>query len=32
MFLAISISLVMIIVKEDFLLIKYVVTIFLTDL
>src|SRR5258706_152662 len=31
LFLAISISLVLIIVKEDFLLIKYVVTIFLTD-
>jgi hypothetical protein len=31
MFLAISISLVLIIVKEDFLLTKYVITIFLTD-
>src|SRR5258706_13806312 len=31
LFLAISISLVMIIVKEDFLLIKYVITLFLTD-
>src|SRR5258706_8803619 len=31
LFLAISISLVMILVKEDFLLIKYVITIFLTD-
>lgn len=31
MFLAISASLVLIIAKEDFLLIKYVITIFLTD-
>ena len=31
MFLAISISLVLIIVKEDFLLIKYVTTVFFTD-
>src|SRR5205085_2631441 len=31
MFLAISISLVLIIVKEDFLLIKYVITVFFTD-
>src|SRR5258706_2656543 len=31
MFLAISVSLLLIIVKGDFLLVKYVITVFLTD-